>query len=53
VFIRRDDEGRLQVSSRAYFSSLPAEDLPATGYNLVAVRPSVSQEALEMLSARR
>ena len=52
VFIRRDDEGRPQVSKRAYFSSLPTEDLPATGYNLVAVRPSVSQEALEMLSAR-
>lgn len=52
VFIRRDDEGRPQVTKRAYFSSLPTEALPATGYNLVAVRSRVSQEALEMLGAQ-
>jgi FkbM family methyltransferase len=52
VFIRRDDEGRPQVTKRAYFASLPAGDLPATGYNLVAVRPRVSQEVLEMLNAQ-
>ena len=52
VFIRRDDEGRPQVTKRAYFASLPTDALPATGYNLVAVRPGVSQEVLEMLGAR-
>ena len=51
VFIRSDDGGQPQVTASPYFSSLPFEALPATGYNLVAVRPQVSAEVLRMLSA--
>jgi FkbM family methyltransferase len=51
VFIRTGPAGDPVVTASAYFASLPAESLPATGYNLVAVRPEVSQEVQEMLSA--
>jgi FkbM family methyltransferase len=51
VFIRADAQGRSQVTSHPYFASLAFEDLPATGYNLVAVRPGVADEVLKMLSA--
>ena len=53
VFVRRDKGGPPEVTASPYFSSLPFEELPATGYNLVAVRPEVSAELLEMLSAER
>ncbi|MGB8332404.1 MAG: FkbM family methyltransferase [Polyangiales bacterium] len=52
VFIRTADSGEVAITKVAYFSSLPRESLPATGYNLVAVRPSVAQEVLQMLSAQ-
>jgi FkbM family methyltransferase len=51
VFIRRSGAGGPRVTTQPYYVSLPAESLPATGYNLVAVRPAVSQEVLEVLSA--
>lgn len=52
VFIRVDDRGQPVVSESAYFASLPFEALPATGYNLVAARPTVASEVLQMLSAQ-
>ena len=51
VFIRTDRAGEPTVTSKVYFSDLPAESLPATGYNLVAVRPEVAEEVLRLLSA--
>ncbi|MGB5695999.1 MAG: FkbM family methyltransferase [Polyangiales bacterium] len=51
VFVRTGDAGKPAIVTSEYFSSLPDESLPATGYNLVAVRPSVAQEVLQMLSA--
>jgi FkbM family methyltransferase len=50
VFIRRSDAGEVAVARSPYFSSLPDDSLPATGYNLVAVRPEIAQEVLQLLS---
>lgn len=50
-FIRSDEPGHPRITSRPYFASLAFENLPATGYNLVAVRPEVADEVLETLSA--
>jgi FkbM family methyltransferase len=52
VFIRTGAGGEATVTASPYFASLPTESLPATGYNLVAVRPGVAQEVLQMLAAR-
>ena len=52
VFIRTGAGGEAAVTASPYFASLPTESLPATGYNLVAVRPGVAQEVLQMLAAR-
>jgi len=52
VFIGVDDLGRPVVMKSPYFASLPFEALPATGYNLVAVRPAVAPEVLQILSAQ-
>ena len=51
VFIRGGDSGEAVITKAEYFSSLPSKSLPATGYNLVGVRPAVAQEVLQMLSA--
>jgi len=51
VFVRIADSGKLAITTDEYFASLPDDSLPATGYNLVAVRPGVAQEVLQMLSA--
>lgn len=51
VFVRADDRGQPVLTDHPYFSSLFFETLPATGYNLVAVRPQVSAEVLQTLSA--
>jgi FkbM family methyltransferase len=51
AFIRTDAAGKATVTSSPYFSSLPPESLPATGYNLIAVRPAVAQQVLQRLSA--
>lgn len=51
VFIRMGPAGKPVVTAHPYFAGLPAESLPATGYNLVAVRPDVAQQVLHMLSA--
>jgi FkbM family methyltransferase len=45
VFIRWID-GAPSVSSTPYFASLPENELPATGYNLIAVRPDVADEVV-------
>jgi FkbM family methyltransferase len=52
VFIRTGAGGEAAVTASPYFASLPTESLPATGYNLVAVRPGVAREVLQMLAAR-
>jgi len=51
VFVQTGDSGRPVITTAEYFSSLPNDSLPATGYNLLAVRPGVAQEVLQMLSA--
>jgi FkbM family methyltransferase len=51
VFIRTGPAGEVVVTPDPCFASLPTEALPATGYNLVAVRPEVAEEVLEMLAA--
>jgi hypothetical protein len=51
VFIQTGPAGEAVVTPDPYFASLPAESLPATGYNLVAVRPEVAEELLGMLAA--
>ncbi len=51
VFVQTGDAGRPVITRAEYFSSLPDDSLPATGYNLLAVRPGVAQEVLQMLSA--
>lgn len=52
VFICTGADGVSTVTASPYFASLPTESLPATGYNLIAVRPGVAQEVLQMLAAR-
>ena len=49
VFIRWV-AGRPTVTKTPYFASLPADSLPATGYNLIAVRPEVADEMLALLT---
>jgi FkbM family methyltransferase len=51
VFVRTDADRRLAVTPDPYFSDLDLDQLPATGYNLVAVRPDVAGELVERLSA--
>ena len=48
VFIRTDGE-RPMVTSSAYYASLPAELIPASGYNLLAARPGVAEEVMQAL----
>ncbi|RLB44968.1 MAG: hypothetical protein DRH23_15240, partial [Deltaproteobacteria bacterium] len=50
VFIRTGPTGEATVTASPYFASLPTESLPATGYNLVAVRLEVAQEVLGMVT---
>lgn len=50
VFIRTDTASEAAVTNRPYFSEMDAESLPATGYNLIAVRPAIAQEVLDALS---
>jgi FkbM family methyltransferase len=50
VFLRRTGD-ELGVTNSPYFSTLPAESLPATGYNLVAARPEVAEEVRGRLAA--
>jgi FkbM family methyltransferase len=50
VFLRRTRD-QLEVTRSPYFSTLPAESLPATGYNLVAARPEVAEEVRTRLAA--
>jgi len=50
VFIRSGEGGGPTVVSEPYFASLSADQLPATGYNLVAVRPRVAGDLVELLS---
>jgi FkbM family methyltransferase len=50
VFLRRTGD-ELRVTSSPYFSTLPTESLPATGYNLVAVRPEAAEEVRARLAA--
>ena len=50
VFIRRDTGDEPQVTGQAFYASLPAELLPATGYNLIAARPEVADEVASLLS---
>ncbi|MGB5812111.1 MAG: FkbM family methyltransferase [Polyangiales bacterium] len=52
VFLRWTN-GFPVISDAAYFSSLPTEQIPATGYNLVAVRPSVTDEVIGRLRDAR
>lgn len=48
VFIRWV-AGAPGISRTPYFASLPENELPATGYNLVAVRPNVADEVVAHL----
>jgi hypothetical protein len=50
VFIRTDAARQLAVTPDPYLADLESDQLPATGYNLVAVRPDVANELLERLS---
>ena len=49
AFIRRDGDGVLRVVRASFFSDLNPEALPASGYNLVAVKPAVADEVIEQL----
>jgi FkbM family methyltransferase len=51
VFVRTDAARQLTVTPDPHFSDLESHQLPATGYNLVAVRPSIARELVERLSA--
>jgi FkbM family methyltransferase len=50
VFIRTDTASDAVVTRRPYFSEMDAESLPATGYNLIAVRPAIAKEVLDALA---
>lgn len=49
VFIRWV-AGRPTVTKTPYFTSLAKDSLPATGYNLIAVRPDAVDEMLALLT---
>ena len=49
VFIRRDDADEPWVTGEPFYAGLPDELLPATGYNLIAVRPEVADEVALLL----
>jgi FkbM family methyltransferase len=51
VFVRTDAARKLTVTADPYYADLESDQLPATGYNLVAVRPDVANELVELLSA--
>jgi FkbM family methyltransferase len=50
VFVRRDAGDEPRVTGEAFYAALPDESLPATGYNLIAVRPEVADEVAALLS---
>jgi FkbM family methyltransferase len=50
VFVRRDSADGPRVTGQAFYAGLPAELLPATGYNLIAARPEVADEVASLLS---
>jgi FkbM family methyltransferase len=50
VFIRRDGADEPCVTGEPFYAGLPDELLPATGYNLIAVRPEVADEVASLLS---
>ena len=52
VFIRRDSDGSLSLAREPFFSDLDPEELPASGYNLVAVKPAVADEIQQLLRAQ-
>jgi FkbM family methyltransferase len=51
VFIKTDARGGYEVTSKPYFAALTQSELPATGYNLVAVRPRVADPVVYALSS--
>jgi len=50
VFIRRDGADGPRVTGEPYYASLHPQLVPATGYNLIAVRPEVADEIALLLS---
>ncbi len=53
AFIRRDGDGVSRMVREPFFTDLDREELPASGYNLVAVKPAVADEVLGRLQEHR
>jgi hypothetical protein len=51
VFVKSDSTGGSEIVSKPYFANLAYEQLPPTGYNLVAVRPELAHKLVEALSS--